>query len=130
MRIEGRGSEVDLEVIRQTAKQVSQQKTLESIRKEIEDQTKKIAEEKQVQNQDQNKIDNEQLQKIIQEIQRKFDYFNRYLKITIDDELEIPVVKILEKDTNRLIRQIPPDYLLELMKKIDEMLGVLMNERV
>ena len=130
MRIEGRGSEVDLEVIRQTAKQVSQQKTLESIRKEIENQTKKITEEKQAQNQDQNKIDNEQLQKIIQEIQRKFDYFNRYLKITIDDQLEIPVVKILEKDTNRLIRQIPPDYLLELMKKIDEMLGVLMNERV
>ena len=126
MRIEGRGSEVDLEVLRQTAKQVNQEKTLESVRKEIERQTKETIKDLQTQN----KIDNEQLQKLIQEIQRKFDYLNRYLKITIDDQLEIPVVKILEKDTNRLIRQIPPDYLLELMKKIDEMLGVLMNERV
>ena len=126
MRVEGRGSEVDLEVLRQTAKQVSQDKTLESVRKEIEKQTK----EKLKDIQDQNKISNEQLQELIREIQRKFDYLNRYLKITIDDQLEIPVVKILEKDTNRLIRQIPPDYLLDLMKKIDEMLGVLISERV
>jgi len=32
---------------------------------------------------------------------------SKYLKIDIDQELEIPVVKIMEKDTNRVIRQIP-----------------------
>lgn len=58
------------------------------------------------------------------------DYLNKYLKIEIDQDLEIPVVKIIERDTNRIIRQIPPEYLLELMKRIDEMLGVLLNERV
>ena len=39
------------------------------------------------------------------------------------------VLEIIEKETNRVIRQIPPEYLLELMKRIDLMLGVLLNER-
>jgi flagellar protein FlaG len=55
---------------------------------------------------------------------------SKYLKIDIDQELEMPVVKIMEKDTNRVIRQIPPDYLLELMKRIDQLLGLLMERKV
>jgi flagellar protein FlaG len=72
----------------------------------------------------------EELQKLIQEVRKKFDMFSKYLKIDIDKELEIPVVKIMEKDTNKVIRQIPPDYLLELMKRIDQLLGLLMERKV
>ncbi len=127
MRVEGRGSEIDLEVLRQVNKQVRElERGLEATRKEIEEQAKKTVQEATSGHQ----IGKEELQKIIEEIRRKLDYLNRYLKIEIDDQLEIPVVKIFEKDTNRLIRQIPPDYLLELMKRIDQMLGVLLNERV
>jgi flagellar protein FlaG len=72
----------------------------------------------------------EELQKLIEEVKRKFDMLSKYLKIDIDQELEIPVVKIMEKDTNRVIRQIPPEYLLELMKRIDQLLGLLMEKKV
>jgi Uncharacterized flagellar protein FlaG, COG1334 len=72
----------------------------------------------------------EELQKLIEEVKRKFDMLSKYLKIDIDQELEIPVVKIMEKDTNRVIRQIPPEYLLELMKRIDQLLGLLMERKV
>jgi flagellar protein FlaG len=72
----------------------------------------------------------EELQKLIEEVRKKFDMLSKYLKIDIDQELEIPVVKIMEKDTNRVIRQIPPDYLLELMKRIDQLLGLLVEREV
>ena len=94
-------------------------KNLEKIRKEVQENTKEIQ-----------KISNEELKKIIEEIRKKLDYLNKYLKIEIDQDLEIPIVKILEKETNRVIRQIPPEYLLELMKKIDQLLGILIDERV
>jgi Uncharacterized flagellar protein FlaG len=70
------------------------------------------------------------LQRLIEEVKRKFDMLSKYLKIDIDQELEIPVVKIMERDTNRVIRQIPPEYLLELMKRIDQLLGLLMERKV
>jgi len=72
----------------------------------------------------------EELQKLIEEVRKKFDMLSKYLKIDIDQELEIPVVKIMERDTNRVIRQIPPDYLLELMKRVDQLLGLLMEKEV
>ena len=74
------------------------------------------------------KTNSEELQKLIEEIRKKFDMLSKYLKIDIDTELEIPVAKIIERDTNRVIRQITPEYLLELMKKIDQMLGILLNK--
>jgi flagellar protein FlaG len=36
----------------------------------------------------------------------------------------------MERDTNRVIRQIPLDYLLELMKRIDQLLGLLVEREV
>jgi flagellar protein FlaG len=75
-------------------------------------------------------IKSEELQKLIEEVKRKFDMLSKYLKIDIDQELEIPVVKIMERDTNRVIRQIPPDYLLELMKRIERLLGLLVEREV
>lgn len=76
------------------------------------------------------KVNSEELQKLMEEIRRKFDMLNKYLRIDIDTELEIPVAKIIERDTNKVIRQIPPDHILELIKKIDQMLGVLLSKEV
>ncbi len=76
----------------------------------------------------QNKVNSEEVRKLLEEIRSKFDMLSKYLRIEIDSDLEIPVAKIMERDTNRVIRQIPPDYLLELIKRIDQMLGVLLEK--
>jgi len=120
MRVEVRGSEVDLNLIRHMT--LRPEGGVESLKRELEVRNGEDINRAE--------LSREELQRVIQEIKRKLDYMNRYLRIDIDDQLEIPVVKIFERDTNRLIRQIPPEYLLELMKRIDQMLGVLLNERV
>lgn len=122
MRVVAKGSELDFHLIVQAGNSVRKPEGAESIRKDIERKTSQAVQDI--------KLSSDELQRIIQEIKRKLDHLNRYLKIDIDDELEIPVVKIFEKDTNRLIRQIPPEHVLELMRRIDQMLGVLLNERV
>jgi flagellar protein FlaG len=93
--------------------------TLKKLQREVEQQVQEAQEKRDVKP--------EELQKLIEEVKRKFDMLSKYLKIDIDQELEIPVVKIMERDTNRVIRQIPPDYLLELMKRIDQLLGLLVE---
>jgi len=96
--------------------------TLKKLQREVEQQVQDAQEKRDVKP--------EELQKLIEEVKRKFDMLSKYLKIDIDQELEMPVVKIMEKDTNRVIRQIPPDYLLELMKRIDQLLGLLVEREV
>jgi flagellar protein FlaG len=94
--------------------------TLKKLQREVGQQVQDAQEKRDVKP--------EELQKLIEEVKRKFDMLGKYLKIDIDRELEMPVVKIMERDTNRVIRQIPPDYLLELMKRIDQLLGLLVEK--
>jgi flagellar protein FlaG len=94
--------------------------TLKKLKGEVDQQVQDAQEKRD--------IKPEELQKLIEEVKRKFDMLSKYLKIDIDRELEMPVVKIMERDTNRVIRQIPPDYLLELMKRIDQLLGLLVEK--
>jgi flagellar protein FlaG len=96
--------------------------TLKKLQREVDQQVQDVQEKRD--------IKPEELQKLIEEVKRKFDMLSKYLKIDIDQELEIPVVKIMERDTNKVIRQIPPDYLLELMKRIDQLLGLLVEREV
>ena len=102
--------------------QLNTDSTLRKMQKEVEQQIKEAQAER--------KINPEELQRLLEEIKRKFDMLSKYLKIDIDQDLEIPVVKIMERDTNKVIRQIPPDYLLELMKRIDQLLGLLIEKEV
>jgi flagellar protein FlaG len=95
---------------------------LRKLQREVDQQVQEVQEKRDVKP--------EELQKLIEEVRKKFDMLSKYLKIDIDQELEIPVVKIMERDTNRVIRQIPPDYLLELMRRIDQLLGLLVEREV
>ncbi len=95
---------------------------LRKLQREVNQQVQEVQEKRD--------IKPEELQRLMEEVKKKFDMLSKYLKIDIDQELEIPVVKIMERGTNRVIRQIPPDYLLELMKRIDQLLGLLMERKV
>ena len=40
------------------------------------------------------------------------------------------MVEIINKETGEVIRQIPPEYMLEVIAKIDALLGLFIDERV
>ncbi len=77
-----------------------------------------------------NNMDKDQLENLFKNVKEKFDYMNEYLKIEIDKDLHEPIVKIVDKKTDEVIRQIPPENLVELAKKIDELVGLLFNKEV
>jgi len=125
MKIEPVGQDFNVEQQGLVQKQVKDG-VLEGMRKRVEREIQQAQQEAQ----ESRSVKSEDLQKLLEELKRKFDMLSKYLKINIDPELEIPVAKIVEKDTNRVIRQIPPDYLLDLMKRIDQMLGILLKKEV
>ncbi|HBT98900.1 MAG TPA: flagellar biosynthesis protein FlaG, partial [Sulfurihydrogenibium sp.] len=66
---------------------------------------------------------------ILQELQNKISYLNKSLKIELNEEIKEPVVKIIDITNNEVIRQIPPDYVINIIKNINKMLGALVNEK-
>lgn len=51
------------------------------------------------------------------------------LKIRVDDETDRVVVKVVEQESGEVIRQIPPEELLELEKYLSSPRGLLLHEQ-
>ena len=57
------------------------------------------------------------------------DIFNKGLHFRIHEDTERIVVEVINKESGEVIRQIPPEYILDVLAKIDALLGVFIDER-
>lgn len=62
-------------------------------------------------------------QKLIEKINQILYSFNKALKIDIDEDLHIPVYKIIDLKTQEVLKQIPLEEILKLKKAIAEILA-------
>ena len=69
------------------------------------------------------------VEKLVDMANHFVDRFTTKLSFTYDPELKIPMIYVKEKDTGRIIRQIPPEQMVQLMKKMDEISGIIYNRR-
>ncbi|NLD35393.1 MAG: flagellar protein FlaG [Desulfatiglans sp.] len=54
----------------------------------------------------------------------------RDLKIKVDENTGKIIVKVISRENGKVIREIPPDELLDLAARIEEMTGILFDEKV
>ena len=55
------------------------------------------------------------------------NYYNREIHFELEKDLDIMVVKVIDSETNEIIRQIPPKELVELSKNAKDLKGLLIN---
>lgn len=73
----------------------------------------------------------------IEEFKNFSQSINRSLQFKVDDELGVTIVRVIDKDTDELIRQFPPEDLINLSKRLRALneeaslsQGVLLQEKV
>ncbi len=54
----------------------------------------------------------------------------RDLKIKVDEKTGRIMVKVISKESGKVIREIPPEEMLDLAARIEEMTGILFDEKV
>jgi flagellar protein FlaG len=72
----------------------------------------------------------EALQASVDNLNRFSQTLNRRLKFTINRELERVVVKVIDNDTDKVIKEIPPEAIQRLYTRIRDALGLLFDESV
>lgn len=85
-----------------------------------------------IQNQNTQKvtISQEELNKMMDEIRHKFSMLEKYLQIDIDQQLQMPISKIIDMRTEEIIRQIPPEWIVEILRRMEELRGVFYSREV
>ena len=66
----------------------------------------------------------------IKEIVDYTHFFNKRLRFSVNRELEQVVVKVIDRDTDKVIKEIPPEVLQRLHVRIREAIGLLIDESI
>lgn len=79
----------------------------------------------------------EEVENQIEQLQQFNQNINRSLQFEVDEELGVTIVRVIDKETDELIRQFPPEELLNLSRRLKELneqnsgsSGVLLREKV
>ncbi|PNR93984.1 flagellar protein FlaG [Petrotoga sp. 9PWA.NaAc.5.4] len=74
--------------------------------------------------------DLDKISKIIADrLEKLSQIFKGEARFEIDRDLDILIVKIVEKNTEKVIRQIPPEVSLKLAKALNDLEGILFDEK-
>jgi flagellar protein FlaG len=72
--------------------------------------------------------DPEYLSKVVEKLQNFFqDVFNVDLDFRLDDKTDQMVVRVMNRETGQVIRQIPSEEVVKLREKLEELRGALFN---
>ncbi len=67
---------------------------------------------------------------ILSELSDLGSAFNKRLSFSLNEKLDQVVVKVIDTDTDKVIREIPPAELQHVHERIREVIGILFDERV
>ena len=71
----------------------------------------------------------DQLKKMIEEMNKKINNSNEIAMFGIHEETNRVMIKIMDKDTKEVIKEFPPEKTLDMIAKIWEMAGILVDEK-
>ena len=74
------------------------------------------------------KLNPEMLAKITDEFNEDFRVFNTAILFSIDEDTGDTIIRIIDRETNEVIREIPPSEMLRLAARLTEIIGLLIDE--
>ena len=75
-------------------------------------------------------LERDQLEKMAQQLQEFMGEMNRSLQFQVDEDSGRDVIKVLDKDTGDIIKQYPSEEVLNLVSKLSETAGLLIDQTV
>ncbi len=72
--------------------------------------------------------ENNNVKEAIERINDAAKFFDRKIRIEVEKDLNIMIVKVIDGETDNVIRQIPPKELVELSKHAKDLKGLLINK--
>ena len=77
---------------------------------------------------DRKKDENIATEEAMEKIVHTAKYFNRRIHLEVEEDLNMMIVKVIDSETDEVIRQIPPEELVELSKNARDLKGLLIDK--
>jgi len=75
-------------------------------------------------------ISPDKIEKMLQQFEKTANRMSTQLSFSLDDKTGKTVIKVIDKETGDVIRQIPPEEALKLSAHMQEMVGILFDKGI
>ena len=75
-------------------------------------------------------LSKDDLERIIRRILKDASLLNRDLKYSVNSETDQIVVKVIDKSTDKVIKEIPPEEIQRLQARLKQEIGLLIDEQI
>lgn len=69
------------------------------------------------------------LQHVIDDTNQMIRYVNERLEFSVHEATNRVMVKVFDRETDEVLREIPPEQMLDLVAKLQELVGILIDKR-
>lgn len=73
-------------------------------------------------------VSEDEIDDVLKDLEKFNNYFKTHLNFSKDESTGITVVKIINSETEEIIRQIPSEEILKIASKMQEVIGVLFDK--
>lgn len=74
------------------------------------------------------RIDKQQLEEAVNDVQNFVSSVNQNLEFSVDDETGRTVIKVIDRQTEQILRQIPSEEMLQIAKALGKLNGLLVKQ--
>ena len=85
-------------------------------------------EEKVVNSEDLKKQENIDISEAMERVAGTAKLFNRKIQLEVESDINMVIVKIIDSETNEVIRQVPPEELVRLSRNAKDLKGLLIDK--
>ena len=75
------------------------------------------------------RVGEDSLSKTVDELNDYVQNLHREIQFSVDSESNQTIIKVIDANTGEVIRQLPPDEMMRLVKRLDELEGLLVREK-
>ncbi|QNO14471.1 flagellar protein FlaG [Alkalicella caledoniensis] len=110
--------------------QSTQTKRVEPVSRELPKEQRTFS-DNQNKNTDRNKqVKDAELQKAVELINETVQMVDKKFEFEVHKGTNRTMVKVVDKETEEIIREIPPEEVLNLVEKMNELVGLMMDKKV
>ena len=110
----------------------NQQSTVQLIQPGHNEAVKEAAQAEKMQQQQQKQSASlkKEIDSYIRKVLKDASLLNRDLEYSINNETDEVIVRVVDKSTNKVIKEIPPESLQRLQARLKEQIGLLVDEKI
>ncbi len=72
----------------------------------------------------------EEIKEAVEEMNKRLDNSNISRKFEYDNDLDRPILRVIDTNTQEIVKQMPTDEILDISRSIREMVGIITDSRI